>query len=92
MSGGGVQPGRLIGGTDENGDGPDVATDIEPDDLGVTILHALGIDHHKEYFTKTGPPGEFGPSRPCDRRVILIAERPAGEDTRVPLDLCRAFP
>ncbi len=56
MTGGGVRPGQLIGATDEAGTGPTDGTDIHPDDLGASIFHALGIDHHKEYFTKTGRP------------------------------------
>lgn len=61
MAGGGTQAGHLIGGTDEGGTGPDDATSISPDDIGATILHALGIDHHKEYFTRTGRPVSLVP-------------------------------
>ena len=56
MTGGGIQPGQLIGATDNNGAGPDDDTDIHPDDLGASMLHALGINHHKEYYTRTGRP------------------------------------
>ena len=56
MTGGGVQAGRLIGGTDQKGEAPNDDTDIKPDDLGASIFHALGIDPHKEYYTKTGRP------------------------------------
>lgn len=56
MTGGGIQPGQLIGATDKNGEGPDDDTDIHPDDLGASMFHALGIDHHKEYYTRTGRP------------------------------------
>ena len=59
MAGGGVRPGQLIGATDEKGEGPTPDTDIHPDDLGATILHALGIDHHKEYYTRTGRPASL---------------------------------
>jgi len=60
MAGGGVAPG-LIGGTDQNGEGPDEDTDLHPDDLGASILYALGIDHHAEYYTKTGRPVSLVP-------------------------------
>jgi len=56
LAGGGVQPGRLIGGTDKKGHGPDDDTALAPDDLGASIYHALGVDHRKEYYTKTGRP------------------------------------
>lgn len=56
MTGGGVQPGRLIGSTDAKGTAPADDTDIRPDDIGASILHSLGIDHHKEYVTRTGRP------------------------------------
>jgi hypothetical protein len=56
LAGGGVRPGQLIGGTDAGGEAPDDDTQISPDDIGATILHALGIDHHSEYFTRTGRP------------------------------------
>ena len=56
MAGGGAQAGQLIGGTDDGGTGPDDSTSISPDDLGATILHAIGIDHHKEYTTRAGRP------------------------------------
>ena len=56
LAGGGVQPGRLIGETDKKGEGPSDGTDLRPDDIGASIFHALGIDHHKEYYTKTGRP------------------------------------
>jgi hypothetical protein len=56
MTGGGVKPGRLIGGTDPKGHGPDDATHMKPDDLAASIYRALGVDHRLEYFTKTGRP------------------------------------
>lgn len=62
MAGGGVQPGQLIGATDSNGAGPTAETDIHPDDLGASLFHALGIDHHKEYYTKTGRPVSLIPN------------------------------
>lgn len=62
MTGGGVKPGQLIGATDEKGEGPTGDTDIHPDDLGASIFHALGIDHHKEYYTRTGRPAMLIPN------------------------------
>lgn len=62
MTGGGVKPGQLIGATDAKGEGPTPDTDIHPDDLGASIFHALGIDHHKEYHTRTGRPVSLIPN------------------------------
>ena len=59
MAGGGVRPAQLIGATDEKGEGPTPDTEIHPDDLGASILHALGIDHHTEYYTRTGRPASL---------------------------------
>ena len=56
MAGGGVRPGQLLGATDRGGEAPTGDTEIRPDDLGATIFHALGIHHHKEYYTQTGRP------------------------------------
>ena len=56
MAGGGVRPGQLIGGTDANGEAPNDGTDIRPDDIGASILCALGIDHLTEYATQAGRP------------------------------------
>ena len=56
MSGGGIKPGQLVGGTDAGGTAPDDATQIKPDDLGATLFHALGIDPRKEYYTQSGRP------------------------------------
>ncbi|MBW3543347.1 MAG: DUF1501 domain-containing protein [Planctomycetes bacterium] len=56
VTGGGVRPGQLVGATDEGGEAPTDETDIRPDDIGATILHALGIDHELEYYTETGRP------------------------------------
>ncbi len=62
MAGGGVRSGQLIGATDAKGEGPTPETDLHPDDLGATIFHALGIDHHKEYHTRTGRPVSLIPN------------------------------
>ena len=56
FTGGGVQAGQLIGGTDVKGHGPDDNTHIKPDDFAATIYRALGIDHTQEYKTRTGRP------------------------------------
>ncbi len=56
MTGGGIRPGRLLGGTDKGGTAPDDATNIKPDDIAATIYHALGIDPKTEYQTNTGRP------------------------------------
>jgi uncharacterized protein (DUF1501 family) len=56
LAGGGVRGGQLIGGTDSKGHGPDSATNLKPDDLAASIYHALGLDHRKEYHTRSGRP------------------------------------
>ena len=56
MAGAGVAPGQLIGGTNDDGTAPADGVEIHPDDLGATILHSLGIDPLKEYYTRTGRP------------------------------------
>ena len=56
MAGGGTRASNLVGGTDKKGHGPDDDTQIKPDDLVATIYQALGIDHRKEYHTRTGRP------------------------------------
>lgn len=62
MAGGGVRAGQLIGATDQDGTGPTDGTDIRPDDLGASLFHTLGIDHHKEYYTKTNRPVSLVPN------------------------------
>lgn len=61
LAGGGAKPG-LVGGTNAEGTGPDDDTDIKPDDLGASMLNALGIDPHTEYYTRTGRPVGLAPS------------------------------
>jgi uncharacterized protein (DUF1501 family) len=55
MAGGGIKGGQVIGKTDDKAAEP---TDLpySPDDAAASFLHALGIDHHKEYHTPTGRP------------------------------------
>jgi hypothetical protein len=55
MAGGGIRGGQVIGKTNENGEEP-VGTAYKPDDAAASYLHALGIDHKKEYNTPTGRP------------------------------------
>lgn len=62
LTGGGVRPGQLIGATDFGGEKPTEETDIHPDDIAASILHSLGVDHHKEYFTKTNRPVSLVPN------------------------------
>ena len=62
LTGGGVRPGQLIGSTDAGGESPTEGTDIYPDDIAASMLHALGIDHHTEYFTKTNRPVSLVPN------------------------------
>jgi len=64
MAGGGVQPGRLIGGTDKGGEAPDDATQLKPDDIAATLYHAIGIDPRTEYHTNTGRPVMLVPEGP----------------------------
>jgi len=56
LAGGGIRRGQLIGKTDTGGVRPTDDTRLKPDDIGASILHALGIDHHREYQTRTGRP------------------------------------
>ncbi|MFP6621268.1 MAG: DUF1501 domain-containing protein [Pirellulaceae bacterium] len=56
MAGAGTHQGLLLGGSDASGSGPDDQTEIKPDEIAATILQAVGIDHHKEYYTNTGRP------------------------------------
>jgi len=56
LAGAGVKRANLIGATDKKGHGPTSGTEIKPDDMTATIYHALGIDHRKEYHTRTGRP------------------------------------
>ncbi len=55
MAGGGVQGGRVLGESNENGTLP-AADGWSPDDVAASFYHALGIDHTKEYRTTTGRP------------------------------------
>ena len=61
LAGGGVRKAQLIGATDKDGVRPTDDTSIKPDDIGASIFHALGIDHHMEYLTRTGRPAMLIP-------------------------------
>ncbi|MBT4867917.1 MAG: DUF1501 domain-containing protein [Planctomycetaceae bacterium] len=55
MAGGGIRGGQVIGKTDKKAQEP-VSAPYSPDDAAASFLHALGIDHKKEYHTPTGRP------------------------------------
>jgi uncharacterized protein (DUF1501 family) len=55
MAGGDIQGGQVIGKTDDKGQEP-IDSPYSPDDAATSFLHALGIDHKKEYHTPTGRP------------------------------------
>lgn len=55
MAGGGIQGGRVIGESDDKALSP-VSDPMSPDDVAASFYHALGIDHHQEYYTSTGRP------------------------------------
>lgn len=62
MAGAGVQKGLLFGGTNSHGTAPDDATDIGPDDIAATIVHRMGVDPHKTYYSPTGRPVDLIPN------------------------------
>ena len=55
MAGGGIQGGRVLGESDDKGEGPRHEGHT-PDDVAASFYHALGIDPTKEYETNTGRP------------------------------------
>ena len=55
MAGGGIQGGRVLGASDENGTEP-AGDGFSPDDAAASFYRTLGIDHTKEYQTTTGRP------------------------------------
>ena len=55
MAGGGVKGGQVIGASDDKAPGP-ANEAISPSDAAASFYHTLGIDHTKEYHTKTGRP------------------------------------
>lgn len=55
FAGGGIQPGRIIGRTDEQGGLP-VTDAFTPEDLAATIFHCLGIGPDREFHDNSGRP------------------------------------
>ncbi|MEA3207237.1 MAG: hypothetical protein QOE70_294 [Chthoniobacter sp.] len=55
LAGGGIQGGRVIGESDDKGEGPKDQS-ITLDDVAATFYQSLGIDPRKEYHTPTGRP------------------------------------
>ena len=55
FAGGGIQPGRIIGRTDEQGGLP-VTDAFTPEDLAATIFHCLGIGPDREFHDSSGRP------------------------------------
>jgi len=55
LAGGGIRGGQVIGKTDDKG-GEVIEDGCTPPDVAASILHALGIDHRKEYQTASGRP------------------------------------
>ena len=62
-AGGGIQPGRVIGGTDAVGGAP--RTDAyTPEDLAATLFHCLGIGPDREFHDDAGRPYRIYRGRP----------------------------
>ncbi len=61
FAGAGVVKGQLLGGTNDAGTAPDDGTDITPDDIAATILHRMGIEPDKTYYTSAGRPVDLIP-------------------------------
>lgn len=55
FGGGPFGGGKVVGASDEKGQGPKDSA-ISPDDIAASFYHAMGIDHTKEYHTPTGRP------------------------------------
>ncbi|MBW3540339.1 MAG: DUF1501 domain-containing protein [Planctomycetes bacterium] len=56
LGGGGMQDGRVIGGSDARGEAPAAGKGFSPDDVATSFYHSLGIDASREYHTPTGRP------------------------------------
>lgn len=56
LAGAGIRGGRVIGASDEKGEGPAEGRGISPDSVAASFYHTLGIDHTKEYHTPSGRP------------------------------------
>ena len=55
FAGGGIQPGRIVGRTDQYGGLPET-TAYTPEDLAATIFHCLGVGVEREFHDSTGRP------------------------------------
>ena len=55
FAGGGIQPGRIVGRTDEHGGLPETEA-YTPEDLAATIFHCLGIGPDREFHDSSGRP------------------------------------
>ncbi|MBD3671959.1 MAG: DUF1501 domain-containing protein [Planctomycetaceae bacterium] len=55
MAGGDVEPGQVIGGTDNKAAGP-IGDGFSPDDLAASFFANIGIDPQKEYEANVGRP------------------------------------
>ena len=53
MSGGGTRPGHIVGATDELG-WHAVKDPIHVNDFHATLLHLMGLDHHRLTFRSKG--------------------------------------
>ena len=55
LAGGGIQPGRVVGATDQHASAP-ITTPVGVEDLLRTVLSQMGIDTAKMYYTPLGRP------------------------------------
>jgi hypothetical protein len=55
MTGGGVQPGRVVGATNHKGEHP-VDKTLSPTDVLATVYHQLGIDYSQQFLNGAGRP------------------------------------
>jgi hypothetical protein len=63
LAGAGIQGGRVYGSSDRFAAYP-LTDPVSPDDLGATILHALGIDPSREVVDSLGRPMRINAGRP----------------------------
>ncbi len=63
MAGGGVTPGQVYGSSDRFAAFP-ASNPVSPDDLGATMLHALGIDPEQQVNDTVGRPLRINDGRP----------------------------
>ena len=63
MAGAGVSGGAVIGATDRKGATP-IRQPIEPEDVGASIYHLLGIDPHQSYFPRLTRPTPISDGSP----------------------------